>query len=522
MKILKTTLLALPLLFAIGCDDDEGMNEPMITPVASKTYVLNAVSNPSISGDATVIKNSDNTITVELDLDGTPSGGSHPAHIHFNTAAEGGGIAVSLTAVDGSTGMSSTTFTTLDDGTSISYEQLLDFDGYINVHASANDLSTLVAQGDIGQNELTGMSEMYTLNAVADANISGQATFYERVNGETLIVSMLNNTPMGGMHPGHIHFNTAAEGGGIAVTLTTLDGTTGMSKTNVSTLDDGTMVTYDDMIDFDGYINFHLSSSDLATLVGQGDIGQNALTGNSETYTLNAVADANISGQATFYERVNGETLIVSMLDNTPMGGMHPGHIHFNTAAEGGGIAVTLTTLNGTTGMSKTNVSMLDDGTMVTYDDMIDFDGYINFHLSSSDLATLVGQGDIGQNALTGTSTSYMLNAVDYPNISGMVMFSERVNGEALATLMLDNTPAGVMHPAHIHANDAATGGPIIFTFNSVNGDTGMSKTNVSMLDDGTSFMYSDVLTVDGYINVHYSATNLAQLVGQGNIGVNN
>ncbi|GLB48441.1 CHRD domain-containing protein [Neptunitalea lumnitzerae] len=522
MKTFKITMMVLSVLFFVACNDDDNPGDMGTTPVASKTFELWSVSDASIMGDATFIKNSDNSVTIELDLSGTSSGVMSPAHIHYNTAAEGGAIALTLGTVDGSTGMSSVTVSALDDGTAITYEQLLDFDGYINVHASANDLATLIAQGDIGQNELTGMSETYPLNAVAEASISGEVSFYERVNGETLVKAMLMNTPTDGMHPGHIHYNTAAEGGGIAISLTTLDGNTGMSATNVSMTDDGTMVTYDDMIDFDGYVNFHLSADDLATLVGQGDIGQNALTGESMTYDLGAVADPNISGTATFYERNNGETLINVMLMNTPSGGMHPGHIHFNTAAEGGGIAVTLTTVDGTTGMSATNVGMLDDGTMVTYDDLVDFDGYINIHLSANDLATLVAQGDIGQNALTGMSTTYTLNSVDVPSISGSVMFEERMNGEALATIMLMNTPAGGSHPAHIHMNDAATGGAIIFTFNSVDGSTGMSKTNVSMFDDGASFTYDDVATVNGYVNVHFSANDLATLVAQGNIGINN
>jgi hypothetical protein len=37
----------------------------------------------------------------------------------------------------------------------VEYINALDFDGYINVHLSADKLATLVAQGDIGQNDLT-------------------------------------------------------------------------------------------------------------------------------------------------------------------------------------------------------------------------------------------------------------------------------------------------------------------------------------------------------------------------------
>jgi hypothetical protein len=44
--------------------------------------------------------------------------------------------------------------------------KLLDFDGYINVHLSADKLATLVAQGDIGQNDLD-VSKVYALGSVA-------------------------------------------------------------------------------------------------------------------------------------------------------------------------------------------------------------------------------------------------------------------------------------------------------------------------------------------------------------------
>ncbi|MEQ8245590.1 CHRD domain-containing protein [Fulvivirga sp.] len=392
-------LLALTAFAFVSCDDDN--DGPGVLPTGqSKTFALSSVADAAISGTATFNALDDGSTAIELMLNGTPDGGSHPAHIHFNTAAEGGDIAVTLTSVDGSTGMSTTIVTATDDGTPLTSDDLLDFDGYINVHLSADDLATLVAQGDIGQNELTGMSKGFALASVADPDISGMATFAERVNGETLVTLALENTPADGMHPAHIHFNTAAEGGGIAVTLGTVDGNTGMSKTNVTMLDDGSMMfSYDDLLEFDGYINVHLSAADLGTLVAQGDIGQNELTGTSMTYDLNAVDVAGVSGTVEFMERVNGETLVEISLMGTTFAGDHPSHIHLGSVAEApGAIAVTLTRVN-TMGVSKTNVTILDDESMMlSYDDLIAFDGYINVHNSAADLGTLVAQGDIGAN----------------------------------------------------------------------------------------------------------------------------
>jgi hypothetical protein len=48
--------------------------------------------------------------------------------------------------------MSRTQVDSLDDGTAITYAALLTFDGYINVHLSAQQLGVIVAQGNIGTN----------------------------------------------------------------------------------------------------------------------------------------------------------------------------------------------------------------------------------------------------------------------------------------------------------------------------------------------------------------------------------
>ena len=395
LNLILTLILTMTLL--VGCGDDDGASISLETGTEVSFNLFDISSGGSL-GTATFAELSDGSTKVTIDMASSLLVGDHPIHIHENTAAEGGDIAVTLNPVDAS-GMSETTVEALDDGTTVSYDDLVSFDGYINIHLSAADLATLVAQGDIGVNAFTGESMSYDLNEVDLAGISGTAMFEERISGETLLTLMLENTSDGGSHPSHIHMNTAAEGGAIAITLESVNGTSGMSKTNISSLDDGSMISYDELIDYDGYINVHASADDLATLAAQGDIGQNALTGMSETYDLNEVDVAGVSGTVTFSQRVNDETLITIQLMGTTQGDSHPTHIHFNSAAEGGDIAVTLSSVDGTTGMSKTNVAALNDMTAITYASLIAFDGYINVHQSDEDLATLVAQGDIGANA---------------------------------------------------------------------------------------------------------------------------
>lgn len=273
-KFLIVAILMMPFLVLTSCSSDDNNTT---TSNASKTYQLNSVSNPDISGTAKFIQNEDGSITVELSLAGTTAGNMHPAHIHVNTALEGGGIAVTLEPVDGATGTSTTTFTELDNTTAVTYAEMVDFDGYINVHLSAADLGTLVAQGDIGQNELTGTSITYALNEVNASGVSGTAVFAQRVNEETLITLSLTGTVLGTDHVTHIHDGSVATApGAIAITLTTVDGESGISFTNVSQKDDNSPITYTELLIFPGYINIHASETDLA-VVAQGDIGSSAL-----------------------------------------------------------------------------------------------------------------------------------------------------------------------------------------------------------------------------------------------------
>ncbi|ELR72991.1 hypothetical protein C900_00493 [Fulvivirga imtechensis AK7] len=383
-----------------GCDDDDnGDNGGGIVPTGnSETYTLASVSDHDISGEVTFHELSDGTTSVEIDLTGTSSDQTYPAHIHFNSAVEGGDIAVTLTSVDGNTGKSTTIVTEADDQSGLSYEELLEFDGHVNVHLSPGDLQTLVAAGDIGGNELTGESVQYDLASVSDPDIQGVATFQERVNGETLVTIDLDNTASGGTHPAHIHMNTAAEGGDIVVSLNSVNGETGMSMTHVAKFDDGDALTYEALISYDGYINVHQSADNLGTLIAQGDIGQNALTGESEAYDLTAVDVPGVTGTATFHKRANDETLVVIDLAGTTFAGDHPAHIHVGSVAEApGDIAISLSNVS-SMGISSTNITETDEGEAMTYDDLINYHGHINVHLSADDLATLVAQGDVGAN----------------------------------------------------------------------------------------------------------------------------
>jgi hypothetical protein len=271
-KILRTVFIltaAIGLLANHGCKKDDN------TTPRKKDYTLKVKDQIGVSGTVTFTETSSTVTTVTIKLTGA-SGNSHPAHIHSGAAVEGGGIVITLNPVD-SSGNSTTDITKRDDNTPISYDQLLAFDGYVNVHESSTNLTTIIAQADIGSNELTGTQKSYNLNAVNGSGISGTALFEQRKSGNTLVTLSLTGTIAGGDHPAHIHLgSTSTIGGGpIKKTLSDVNGATGKSYTNVRTLDDGTPITYDNWLVYDGYINVHLSMADLTTIIAQGNIGNN-------------------------------------------------------------------------------------------------------------------------------------------------------------------------------------------------------------------------------------------------------
>jgi len=381
---------------------------------------------------------------------------------------------------------------------------------------------TMTSCGDDDDGNTTGNEVSYDLEEKSDSGVSGEIEFKELESGEIQAEISLSGTSDGGTHPAHVHLNSAALGGDILISLTPVAGATGSSVTIFSQDDNGNALTFADIDNLDAYVNIHLSSSELNVIVAQGDIGVNLFTGESKSYDLDERAVAGISGDITFRERKNGNALAVINLEGTPDGGEHPAHIHMNSAAESGGILLSLTPVDGTTGISETEIRTADDGTAFDYNDILITNAYVNVHLSATELATIVAQGDIGSNELTGEEETFDLDEKDAPGISGEVKFEERIDGTILATITLEGTPDGGMHPAHIHENDAATSGPIAVSFNAVDGTTGISRTSIRALDDGTALNFQSLKIFDGYVNVHLSATDLATIVAQGNIGINN
>jgi hypothetical protein len=257
--------LAITLIITTGgCKKDT-------PPAAKTTYQLLVKDQLGVSGTITFTQTSSSVTTVSITLTGSDSA-YHPAYIRSNSAIESGGVLITLNPVVG--GTSTTQVTALDNHTAINYSQLIMYDGYADVDESSLNLGLIIAEGDIGGNALTSTSINYALDTVGILGVSGTALFAKRVNGNTLVSVSLTGTIAGATYPEAIHLGsvTTVGGGPVAKTLNTVNGSTGKGYTNIRALDDSTVVTYSNLLVYDGYLAVQQSAV-LTNTICQGNIG---------------------------------------------------------------------------------------------------------------------------------------------------------------------------------------------------------------------------------------------------------
>jgi hypothetical protein len=113
-----------------------------IPAVSSASYSISPTDSSSISGTVYLGDYGLGNTVVVIALKGTTSG-QNPAHFHSGNCGSSGDIVVPLENVDGATGLSVTV-------TSVPLATILNGDHYINIHASPEDMATIVACGEVG------------------------------------------------------------------------------------------------------------------------------------------------------------------------------------------------------------------------------------------------------------------------------------------------------------------------------------------------------------------------------------
>lgn len=251
------------ILFSTGCKDD------VIVPAEKTSYDLNIRDILGVAGTVTFTETSSTSTTIDIELTGIPAG-NHPAEIRTNSAIEGGTTAIVLNPV-GASGKSSTLTTAM------TYNQLIAYDGFVQVHLSSTEPNTVIAIGDIGGNVITATKVTYPLSTVGTFGITGTAMFEKRVNGNTLVtLSMVGLLP-DVYYPATINIGSTATigGGDIKKTLQSVDGNSGKSYTNIRKLNNDVVINYDNWLVYVGYINVYHTDANNLNIISQGNIGAN-------------------------------------------------------------------------------------------------------------------------------------------------------------------------------------------------------------------------------------------------------
>jgi hypothetical protein len=111
------------------------------------SYGLDPLEGSGVSGTVTFEKMSETETRVTIDVDGLAAGQTYPAHIHEGDHPDGP-IDTDLAPVDGTTGTSTIVVTENNAGEPIDYEFLVNYDGYVNVHAPGG--TPVLATGETG------------------------------------------------------------------------------------------------------------------------------------------------------------------------------------------------------------------------------------------------------------------------------------------------------------------------------------------------------------------------------------
>lgn len=261
-SLLSIVVVVFLLMPGSGCEKDDEFG-------STTSYNLKVQDVLGVTGTATFVETSSTASTITLQLFGAPTG-THPAALYMNTIAEGGNVVVELNPVE-SSGKSSTSLN------SLTYNQLITYDGFIKVMTSAAEPLVILAQGDIGGNVITNTSISYTLDTIGAFGVSGMALFEKRENGNSLVTLTLAGTIAGEVYPATINLSSVSTigGGPVTKTLSSVEGTSGTSYTTIRKLDGGLNITYDNWLVYNGYINIYQTAPELINIISQGNIGSN-------------------------------------------------------------------------------------------------------------------------------------------------------------------------------------------------------------------------------------------------------
>ena len=242
-------------------------------------------------------------------------------------------------------------------------------------------------------------------------------------------------------------------------------------------------------------------------------------TGVTKSYDLLNTNSSDLNGEVTFKENTNGSTTITVILNNTVDGINNAVKLRRNTANIGGGIVVHLNDIDATTGKSETTIAKLDNGEVISYDELSEFLGYLSIEGKDFNTGEFYAYADLGPNVLTGAKTVYNLFSPDL-SINGLAVFEERKKGTAALTVNIFEINDNTELPTSLHIIQDSNPQEIIHPLNTIKSrQNGFSFNELTNINE-TTISYKNILKLNGYIEI-LDENNSEKIISSGGIGSN-
>lgn len=125
----------------------------------------------------------------------------------------------------------------------------------------------------------------------------------------------------------------------------------------------------------------------------------NDFTGRSLEYRLLSGSEYNTSGKITFQERKDKSLRAVITIGPSGMEGYHPAHLHYGEFEMDADMAAMLHPVDGMTGEGITERVILENDTILTFEDLQTFDGHVKVHGDDgANKGLILAYGNIGKN----------------------------------------------------------------------------------------------------------------------------
>ena len=153
--ILVALLLVIIFSFSFSSCEKKDVATTTAT-LRTKEITLSPTAGNTQSGKAVIAENADHSFNISITLQNTVKDTIMVMHIHNGSITSPGTIAIPLTNITGTGGQATGTTLNIATATSstgtnapITYDNIIIYAGYFNIHYSAAQIATVVANGNI-------------------------------------------------------------------------------------------------------------------------------------------------------------------------------------------------------------------------------------------------------------------------------------------------------------------------------------------------------------------------------------